>query len=742
MQLDRARLARLSLALLPLALSALGSTPGARSAADLYVDVNGAGCASATGGVSDPYCSLVQAVAAASAGDTIHIAPGTYDESIVVDKDLSLIGTAGQSQTILRGLSGAPTVASDPQTAPMLELRELTITHAAGQSGEGVRFRYLGTLTMEDCTVRDNAGTGVNVEGQNDGPTLHMRRCLIENNQDTGIEVFYAGATIEDSTVRANFSPFRGGGLRGIHDYKLGIFTVQLDQCVIEDNSAALDGGALHSGSMLFDLSDCVVRDNTAAGIGGAVSLSSEYYVGGSVIAENCQFTGNQATSGGAFGSGGTVNLTNCVVEGNSATNDGGAVYCYRTFRATRTILRDNHAQDDGGAIYALEHTEADLSEIELFDCLIESNTAGDDGGGISMQIEVDWPTNRIFLTRCTLRGNAAGGDGGGIHTRMDFPKPRVFVDNSTVSNNSATRGGGMFIEGVLAPIRIARLRQVTVTDNEASFIGGGLSSCYSDGVDCAPAALPVVQAVNSIVAGNSAPQSLDLTGLFESLGGNLIGVRKGGNGFSDGVLGDQVGELEDPLDPGLGPLADNGGFTPTHALLAGSPALDAADPAFGNCLPTDQREVPRPFGAGCDVGAYEFDSTAALVAFGQGVAGSGGFVPQLSGLGSPVPGGSFTLSIEDGLGGGVGALLLGAELAPPLPLFGGSLYASSLLSFPSLLSGVPGTPGAGEGAQAVLVPNVPALVGSSFAAQAGHFDSGAAQGIALSNAVRVTIGL
>ena len=53
-----------------------------------------------------------------------------------------------------------------------------------------------------------------------------------------------------------------------------------------------------------------------------------------------------------------------------------------------------------------------------------------------------------------------------------------------------------------------------------------------------------------------------------------------------------------------LGPLADNGGPTPTHELLPGSPALDAADPAF--CPATDQRGVPRPQGPACDVGAFE----------------------------------------------------------------------------------------------------------------------------------------
>ncbi|MEZ4730031.1 MAG: choice-of-anchor Q domain-containing protein [Caldilineaceae bacterium] len=55
---------------------------------------------------------------------------------------------------------------------------------------------------------------------------------------------------------------------------------------------------------------------------------------------------------------------------------------------------------------------------------------------------------------------------------------------------------------------------------------------------------------------------------------------------------------------PPLWPLQLNGGATPTHALLSGSPAIDAANNAF--CTPADQRGVARPQGPGCDIGAFE----------------------------------------------------------------------------------------------------------------------------------------
>ena len=68
-----------------------------------------------------------------------------------------------------------------------------------------------------------------------------------------------------------------------------------------------------------------------------------------------------------------------------------------------------------------------------------------------------------------------------------------------------------------------------------------------------------------------------------------------------------QVGNVApntSPIDPRLGPLADSGGPTRTHALLAGSPAIAAA--SAQDCPPTDQRGVSRSQGGACDIGSYE----------------------------------------------------------------------------------------------------------------------------------------
>src|SRR5207249_4243243 len=109
-----------------------------------------------------------------------------------------------------------------------------------------------------------------------------------------------------------------------------------------------------------------------------------------------------------------------------------------------------------------------------------------------------------------------------------------------------------------------------------------------------------IVSFTNTLIGANADPggQAPDCAGALVSMGYNLIqdtaGCTVGGS-----VTGNVVGQ-----SPRLGALQQNGGPTLTHALLAGSPALNAANPS--NCPPTDQRGVARPEGAACDIGAYE----------------------------------------------------------------------------------------------------------------------------------------
>jgi Ca2+-binding RTX toxin-like protein len=157
-------------------------------------------------------------------------------------------------------------------------------------------------------------------------------------------------------------------------------------------------------------------------------------------------------------------------------------------------------------------------------------------------------------------------------------------LTNVTISGNSAAEEGG----GLVAYEPVS-LNNVTITGNTAN--SDGDASGDGGGIVQAGGAITIR---NSIVAGNvdGGGEAPDCSGPVASGGHNILGSGAGCSGFTG--VGDLVG-----VDPLLGPLADNGGPTPTHALLKGSPAVDAGGT---DCAPTDQRGLPR----NCDVGAYE----------------------------------------------------------------------------------------------------------------------------------------
>jgi hypothetical protein len=104
-------------------------------------------------------------------------------------------------------------------------------------------------------------------------------------------------------------------------------------------------------------------------------------------------------------------------------------------------------------------------------------------------------------------------------------------------------------------------------------------------------------------------PVKGECAGMINSVGNNLMTIADCTVAGSAPILGDAI----------LGPLQNNGGPTQTHALLSGSPAIDAGNPGgcrdeFGALLTTDQRGFPRR-AAGCDIGAFELQQVSGLVA-------------------------------------------------------------------------------------------------------------------------------
>jgi hypothetical protein len=197
-------------------------------------------------------------------------------------------------------------------------------------------------------------------------------------------------------------------------------------------------------------------------------------------------------------------------------------------------------------------------------------------------------------LTNSTISGNKvmAPPFAEYVYTYPDFynpahPFPEAFGGGVYVG---ATAGETSKFEAIFCTLAFNEVADVPSTN--AVVRGGGVAG-GEDGI-----ARPTIRFANSIVAHNLARTGLDVYAPIEILDANLFGTLPIG-----ALSGDQGGIIID-VDPGIGGLRDNGGLTPTHALLKWSPAIDRGTCAAG--VASDQRGLPRPYGAACDLGAYE----------------------------------------------------------------------------------------------------------------------------------------
>jgi len=294
--------------------------------------------------------------------------------------------------------------------------------------------------------------------------------------------------------------------------------------------------------------------------------------------------------AGGAFIPGGagifirgtsTLTLSDSTIRGNDSgvsTDGGGGIFIDvpSTMSVSNSIISDNTATHWGGGFH--NHGVLTISNSTL-----SGNTAGDGGGGLTAE-------GTSTLIDSTVSGNTAT-FGGGLSS-----EGTLILINTTVSNNIAagSLGGG----GIYNVISLT-VTNSTITGNDAAIEGGGIYNLFT----------ATAELVNTIVAGNTAPASPNCRATFTSLGYNLIGDDTGCDYVA--TIGDLVGTADNPVDPLLGPLQNNGGETETHALLVGSPAfdaipVDACNDVDGNPVTTDQRGVARPQGTACDIGVFE----------------------------------------------------------------------------------------------------------------------------------------
>jgi hypothetical protein len=346
--------------------------------------------------------------------------------------------------------------------------------------------------------------------------------------------------------------------------------------------------------------------------MGGAIVARNLYlFINDSIIEAN--HTSGSSGWGGAIFSEGYVTATNSIFRDNYTTGNsgiGGAIFARGDVTLTDSIVTNNHTTGADSLVVTKGGAGGVRSNgnVVLLRSTVSGNwTEGDYAAGGGIQAVGD-----IILTNSTVSGNSTygnGASGGGMFTFHG-----VDITQSTISGNSTrgsnAAGGGMRVS------RQVSITQSTITDNwteQSGFTGGGLyQTNYSNDFP--------VTITGTIIAGNSASGvSFDLTTDPQStttINYSLIGTTAGSAITETTGIGNLLN-----VDPALGPLADNGGPTQTHALLPGSPAIDEGDPNFSALSDFDQRGMPfaRVFdgdgtgGVRIDMGAFEFITSDGL---------------------------------------------------------------------------------------------------------------------------------
>lgn len=480
-----------------------------------------------------------------------------------------------------------------------------------------------GSLTAsgEDLQIIGNAASpsAVVIDGVNQARVFDL---FGSGSGDVNVEL--RGLTIQNGVANDGSG---GGGILVGADINLLVNNVVLQNNVAADmppsQGTESSGGAIQAQGNLTIL-DSVLRNNQATLNGGGVALFA-FDVPKTLTVTSSSFEGNRADSdgGGIFINGGNTSLivNGSTIDNNEAGDSGGGLVAIGSVvDVTNGFFSNNRALGTGGVNLGLGGGAVLFGQTPGRTALFQGSTFDRNtalrGGAIASE------DANVRLENSVVEANqATGTSGGGIDIVQVSLSPKLTLFNSTVfANQAATNGGGLSLQQASL-----EFENLTVSGNDASGSGGGIS--YQNANSGAPSEIrfsTIASNTSLSLGANIDAQGMPLTfigsiladgdsngsaGVFVSGGGNIdAGSSTGLNDPSDRIN----------TDPLLGPLQDNGAGIPTHALLAGSPAIDTGPTPHPA---QDARGVTRPAdGNGdsifvADVGAFEADSaTPALL--------------------------------------------------------------------------------------------------------------------------------
>src|SRR5690625_3266510 len=439
-----------------------------------------------------------------------------------------------------------------------------------------------GTLRQAILDANSQAGPHVIEMSAISGDTLTLASDLLH----------VYGQDVELQGSQVTLSGDNQHGCLGVRYNALSVADITITDC---------NSSGIYSYASDLEVSGSTITGNSGSFGGGIDAYSSNLTISDSTI------TGNSAANagGGVYSGGGDLTIFDSVITDNSADGRGGGVYARAygsgaSAHIERTVVSGNDADDAGGlSIRGFE--TASLIDSQVSD----NTTAYYFHGGVEFFIEGD--NAQLTISGSTLSGNsAANGAGAGFAAITSYTgSGQTTIRNTTISGNSGGDLGGLEIAMYGSGNEAVFIDGVIVIDNDGDDIGGlGLFSYLGGSAG--------FEIRNSIIAGNtSSGGDADLGMSHGSVDVDVNYTLLGASPSSPDFILDAVSQALVGEDPVLGPLADNGGPTPTHLpgdSGAGVNVIPSGTSGCGDDFDIDQRGDPRPEpgGSDCDLGSVE----------------------------------------------------------------------------------------------------------------------------------------